>query len=100
MRRSGKPKKELTVVAFEATVTVPPDSLQKKIWDLPYLDRVQLLTCSIIEHEYEAFAAARGLIAMVADMSRGCSREHKGRVAEALRDAADVLDHALSGVAS
>jgi hypothetical protein len=84
MRRT-EPKKELSPKGLEYFKT--------RVWQMPYLDRISILSLSIINREPEALAAALGLTALISKMTQGCGRTNRMRVAEALRSAADVLDH-------
>jgi hypothetical protein len=69
------------------------ENLKDKIWQLPHLDRVAILACSIIANEREAFAASSGLVALAAHMARGYGAQNKLRLAEFLRSTADALDY-------
>jgi hypothetical protein len=86
MRRND-PKNELTPKALE--------NCKKQIWQMPYLDRVNILALSIVGKEREAFAAVNGLIALVSRMSKEYSVAKRLMVAEAMRTAADIMDHEL-----
>jgi hypothetical protein len=80
--RRAEPKAEVKAVA-------------EKVWALPYLERISLLTLTVIAREPDALASVMGLIALVSTMSDSCGAEKKVMIAEQLRGAADLLDHEL-----
>ena len=87
MMRKHSPKRELTPMALQR--------LRARIWEMPWIDRINILSLSIIDREKESLASALGLAAMIATLTKGCGAETRIRVAESLRNSADVLDHAL-----
>lgn len=86
MRRQN-PKKELPHEAVKR--------LKMRIWQMPWVDRTEILIASVVDREGEALGAALGMTAIIARMGEVCGSSNKMRIAEALRNAADILDHEL-----
>ncbi len=61
--------------------------------DLPVADRLSMLLVSIIRKNPSAVAVSFSVLNALVLMSRGLSLEHRVRVAEAMRDRADMLEH-------
>jgi hypothetical protein len=85
--RKHSPKQEMSPMTLQR--------LKARIWQMPWIDRVEILSLSIIEREREALACSLGLAAMITKVSTGCGVTNKARVAETLRNLADELDHEL-----
>ena len=60
--------------------------------DLPVADRLSALLISIIEHNPDALAVSFRMLNATKALSKGLSVESRIRVAEAMRDRADVLE--------
>ena len=76
--------------------TVDVEALKKQVWEMPYLDRISILSLSVIAREGEALASCYGLVALLAKMSTGCGAANRIAIAERLRNAADHIDHELA----
>jgi len=59
---------------------------------LPVEDRLSALLISIIERNPDALAVSLTMISATTKLSRGLSVENRIRVAEAMRDRADLLE--------
>jgi hypothetical protein len=68
--------------------------LKNKIWALPYGERVSMLTLSIMKSadKNEPLAAVLGLIELVSRMSQYFSEDKRFRLADRLRNAADLVE--------
>jgi DNA-directed RNA polymerase subunit H (RpoH/RPB5) len=86
MRRQN-PKRELSPEALKR--------FKMRIWQMPWVDRNEILIASVIDREGEALASALAMTALITRMSEVCGTNNRVRVAESLRNAADTLDHEL-----
>jgi hypothetical protein len=68
------------------------DKNRALMWALPVTECLAMLTCSIVESNPGAVAPMHGVIRVVTEMARHLPVEKKFQVAEALRDAADVIE--------
>ncbi len=69
------------------------DKIKAAIWDLSCVDRISLLTCSIIDHhKNEPVAAVIGLIELVSRLAQYFSEDKRFRLADRLRNAADLCE--------
>lgn len=69
--------------------------IKAKIWAMPFVDRVCILTASIIENNNEATSAISGLIGLVEKMAERLGTVSRFRIAEQLRNTADVIEREL-----
>ena len=63
MMRKHNPKQEVSPTELQR--------LKTRIWQMPWIDRVEILALSIVEHEREALATSLGMTAMIVQMSKG-----------------------------
>ncbi len=68
------------------------DFLKEKIQRLPYVDRISLLTCSILANHKEPTAAVLGLIELISRLSQYLNEDKRFRISERLRSAADSCE--------
>ncbi len=68
------------------------DFLKAKLRQLDYIDRISLLTCSIIEHHKEPISAVLGLIELISRLSQYFNEDKRFRLADRLRTAADLCE--------
>ena len=67
--------------------------LKAKLWQLPYSERMAMLTLSIIDHnKNEPVAAVIALIELVSRLSQYFSEDKRFRLADRLRTAADLCE--------
>ena len=78
---------------------MPPkaEQIRKLLRDLPVEDKLAALLVSIIESNSNALAVSLRMVAVTAKLSEGLSAANRFRVAEAMRDAADLLEEPRSG---
>jgi hypothetical protein len=68
------------------------ERLRTEVWQLPYLDRCSILIGSIIQLR-EAYVVSDAMVKMTVRLSSGIGATDRLRISEAMRSAADVLDH-------
>jgi hypothetical protein len=86
MRRHN-PKQELSPIALKR--------LKARIWGMPWVDKTEILIASLLDREKEVLGSSLAMTAFVVRLAEFCGDGNKIRIAEALRNSADVLDHKL-----
>jgi hypothetical protein len=74
-------------------IKLSQQDLKDAVWSMPYIDRICILTTSIIEHDKgEPIAACLGLIELVSRMAPYFSKDKRFRIADRLRGSADKIE--------
>jgi hypothetical protein len=69
------------------------EETKNAVWELPYAERTTLLTLSVLErNQDEPVAAVIGLVELVSRLSQYFSEEKRFRLADRLRNAADLAE--------
>ena len=68
-------------------------AIDRALGDLPLLDRIMMLMCSVIMRKPEAVKGTVAMIATATVMAKQLGEPERIAIAEILRDAADAVEH-------